>query len=208
MHSNPDAQSVVVVQLVLQRPAEPHVNGEQSTAAEAARHVPAPSQLRAAVARPDVQAAGTQTVPTTYFRQPPLPSQAPSAPQLAAPWSAHWPRGSWPAGTLLQRPSLPATAHDWQAPAHAVVQQVPCSQWPDAHSPAAAQRAPGALGPQLPLTHARPGVQSASVAQVSRHLPSAPQAYAPHEVLVVGRQAPTPSHTAAKVSVAAAQDPG
>jgi hypothetical protein len=109
---------------------------------------------------------------------------------------------------LLQRPSLPATAHDWQVPSHAVVQQIPCSQRLEAHSLGDPQGAPGGFGPQLPLTQARPGAQSASVAQLPRHLPSAPQAYAPQEALLVAWQAPPPSQTAANVSVPPVQDSG
>jgi hypothetical protein len=53
--------------------------------------------------------APAQTVPPTYLRQAPLPSQVPSLPQLVAPPSTHWVAGVgiWPAGTLAQVPALP-----------------------------------------------------------------------------------------------------
>ena len=66
-------------------------------------------------------------------------------------------------------PSLPAIAHERQVPVHAVAQQTPVTQKPDAQSAAAAQAAPGGFGPQLPFTHAAPPTQSASAAQSARH---------------------------------------
>jgi hypothetical protein len=62
MHSNPDEQSLLVVQSVPQRPLAPQPKGEQSTALDA-RHVPAPSHVPAGVARPIAHPAWTQTVP-------------------------------------------------------------------------------------------------------------------------------------------------
>ena len=53
-------------------------------------------------------------------------------------------------------PSLPAIAHERQVPAHAVAQQTPVTQKPEAQSASAAQVAPGGFGPQLPFTHAAP----------------------------------------------------
>jgi len=55
------------------------------------------------------QEAAVQTVPLTYWRQAPLPSQVPSVPQLAAPSSVHWLSGvgACPAGKLVQVPALP-----------------------------------------------------------------------------------------------------
>jgi hypothetical protein len=98
-------------------------------------------------------------------------------------------------------PSLPEIAHDLHVPEHAAVQQTPCAHTVDAHSPPVVQAAPGGFGPQLPLTHAAPATQSALVAQVDRHFPSLPHRYWPHELLVAVPHAPSPSHSAANVTV-------
>ena len=60
--------------------------------------VPVPLQVRAGVNVDPEQLCATQIVPLAYSRQAPPPSQAPSVPQVEAPLSAHWPRGSAPAG--------------------------------------------------------------------------------------------------------------
>jgi hypothetical protein len=135
------------------------------------------------------------------LRHAPAPSQVPSVPHVIAPWSAHCPIGSAPSGTSMHRPSLPAIAHDLQVPEHAAVQQTPCAQIADAHSLPPVQVAPGGFGPQLPLTHAAPATQSALVAQVDRHFPSLPHRYWPQELLVAVPHTPSPSHSAANVTV-------
>ena len=106
-----------------------------------------------------------------------------------------------PLAALMHWPSLPAIAHDLQVPAQAVVQQTPCAQTVDAHSLPAVHGAPGGFGPQLPFTHAAPATQSAAVAHVDRHLPSPPHRYWPHELLVTAPHSPSPSHSAANVTV-------
>ena len=70
-----------------------------------------------------MQVAAAHWVPAAYFWQAPAPLQKPLLPQLAAPASVHWLSGSWPAGTLVQVPMLLGSAHDWQAPVQAVLQQ-------------------------------------------------------------------------------------
>jgi hypothetical protein len=96
--------------------------------------LPEPLQVDALWALPPPHAAAAQMVPFAYTRQRPAPLQVPSEPQLAAPWSLHDPCGSSPpAGTVAQVPCAPGSAHEKQLPAHAVVQQTPCSQWVDAH---------------------------------------------------------------------------
>lgn len=55
---------------------------------------PVPLQVRAGVKVEPVQLAATQVAPLAYRRHPPPPSQVPSVPQLAAPWSVHWFSGS------------------------------------------------------------------------------------------------------------------
>jgi hypothetical protein len=75
--------------------------------------VPAPSQVEASLLVPPLHVWGTQMVPAAYLRQAPAPLQAPSFPQLVAPWSLQLPVGSWPpAGTLLQVPATPGTLQD------------------------------------------------------------------------------------------------
>jgi hypothetical protein len=71
-----------------------------------------PSQVAASVWVAFTQAAALQIVPATQARQAPAPSQLPSSPQLAESSFAHWFKGSWLGGTIVQRPSLPATAQD------------------------------------------------------------------------------------------------
>jgi hypothetical protein len=76
------------------------------------RQMPAPSQVRAGVNVVPAHVDAAQVVPLAYRRQPPEPSQNPSVPQLDAPWSAHWFRGSCPAGTAVHVPTLPVSAQD------------------------------------------------------------------------------------------------
>jgi hypothetical protein len=107
----------------------------------------------------------------------------------------------------MQRPSLPGTAHERQVPAHAVAQQTPSTQKPDAQSAAAAHAAPGGFGPQLPLTQAAPPTQSASLAQSARHAsPACLHMYGPHESDATASHAPAPSQRAAWLTVAPAHD--
>jgi len=83
----------------------------------------------------------------------------------------HWFKGSCPAGTFVQVPADPASAHDWQVPEHAVWQQMPCWHMPELQSPSDPQTAPIGAFPQLLFVHTLPGLQSASVLQVVRHWP-------------------------------------
>jgi hypothetical protein len=78
--------------------------------------------------------------------------QVPSVPHEAMPASVHWPTGSAPAATLVQVPSVPASAHDLQVAVQAVAQQIPCAQIPFAQSVLAVQVAPfGRLVQTLPM---------------------------------------------------------
>jgi hypothetical protein len=92
-------------------------------------------------------------------------------PQLGAPASVHWFSGSWPAGTVVQVPALPATAQERQRPVQAVPQQTFCWQKPEAHSDPAVHEAAGGLRPQLELVQTLPAVQSALLPQVMRQAP-------------------------------------
>jgi len=76
------------------------------------------------------------TVPTAYLRHAPTPSQTPSLPQLAEPWSAHSPSGSLPVVTGAQVPSFPpvnSALQLVQVPVQALSQQTPSTHWPLAH---------------------------------------------------------------------------
>ena len=122
-------------------------------------------------------------------------------PQLAAPWSRHWPAGfRVPAATATQLPALPAAAHDMHVPAQAVLQQTPCAQTPLAHSPPPPQTAPSGLRPHDPLPQTAGGAQSASAAQVALHA-AAPQRNGKQEVAAAVRQVPAPSQLPAGVKV-------
>ena len=106
-----NTQSELLVQLVRQVPFVPHMKAPQLPPVTV-RQVPAPSQVRAGVNMVPMHIDAAQVVPLAYDRQPPEPSQNPSVPQLADPWSVHWFSGSWPAGTLVHVPTVPASAHD------------------------------------------------------------------------------------------------
>ena len=85
-------------------------------------------------------------------------AHAPPAAQVSAP--EHSLSGSVPAVTLPQVPFVPpvfAAEHAWQVPPHAVLQQTPSAQKPDAHSPAAAHAPPSGLAHVLlPLQMSAP----------------------------------------------------
>jgi hypothetical protein len=206
-----DAQSASAAQVALQAsPAALQAKGAQLVGV-AALHVPAPSQARAAAAAPLAQVAAPHTVPAAYSWHFAAPSHRPLVPQAAAPASAHWASGSCPAGTLVQVPALPASAHDWHVPVHAVAQQTPCWQLPDAQSPGPTQVVPSAPPAQLPGTQqmvplqVAGAAQSAFVAQLVLQPPLLPQTYGAHVTGVPGTQSPTPSQWAAGVSVPLAQ---
>jgi hypothetical protein len=170
--------------------------------------VPAPSHRPASVAVEPEQLGATHTVPDAYLRQPRLPSQNPSVPQVAASPSAHWPSGSWPAGTSVQLPALPGSAHDRQVPVQVVLQQTPCSHRPELHSAALPHAPPSGFLPQLPFTQVSGGTQFVSLAQMTRHLPSLPHANGAHDSPAGGTHAPLPSQRDAAVSVDPIHDGG
>ena len=135
-----------------------------------------PLQVRADVSVEPVQLAATHCVPAAYRRQAPMPLQVPSLPQPAAPASVHWFSGSAPLGTLVQVPSVPATAHDRHVPVQAPMQQKPCSQKPVLHWAGAVQATPTGSRPQLVPEQVFGDAQSAVVPQVVRQAPLVPQA--------------------------------
>jgi hypothetical protein len=175
------SQMAGAVQLASEVHVVAHVMPLQANGAHgsvlAARHVPAPSHVRASVAvdPPAGQVGAAHTVPAAYTWQAPAPSHAPVCPQLAAPWSLHVPVGSAaPDATGAQVPRADVSAQDMQVPAQAVRQQTPCAQKPVAHSVPSPQLAPADLRPHEPPTHTEGVWQSASAVHVPLH------AAAPH----------------------------
>jgi hypothetical protein len=95
-------------------------------------------------------------------------------PQVAAGWTAHLLAGSAPpAGTGVQAPALPVSAHDRHVDAQAVAQQIPWAQIPVAHSVPRAQAAPVDFSPH------EPPVQTAGATQSAFEVHVALQAAAP-----------------------------
>jgi hypothetical protein len=171
-HVNPATQSALLAQLVLQLVA-PQMYGLHDRSAPAAQ-VPLVSQRGAGCSAPALQESVPHVVLAAYLRQAPMPLHWPSRPQVVAPSSAHWPRGSIPSGTFRHVPSLPATAHDLHVPVQVAEQQRPCAQIAELHSASAPHAAPSGFLPQLLLTQVLGATQSASVMQLIRQvLPSA-----------------------------------
>src|SRR5262249_49930690 len=112
-------------------------------------HVPVPLHVPWVVCVPAEHDAKTQTVPDTYFRHAPAPSQVPSRPQVLTAAAVHSLSGSAPATMKPQVPSAPApffaAEHAWQNPVHVVLQQTPSAQTPLVHSLAAAHARPVAF---------------------------------------------------------------
>jgi hypothetical protein len=106
--------------------------------------------------------------------QLPAPSQVPSVPQEAAPWSAQtWCGSPPPAGLGAQVPSEVDSAQLWQAPVQPELQQTPSTQKLEAHSVPAEQGWPFDFGPQLPATQVWPVTQSSLLAQWLMQAPPA-----------------------------------
>ena len=127
-----------------------------------------------------MQVLAPHAVPAAYFSQAPLPSQKPSPMHVAGPCSSHWASGSCPAGTLMQVPALPWTAHDLQVPVQAVAQQTPWAQNAELQSAFVPQLAPIGFLPQLPDTQ-NPVAQSLSIEHVVLHCPPVPQMNGAHD---------------------------
>ena len=150
---------------------------------------------------PAAHDGGAHDVPAGYRSQPPLPSQKPVVPQLAAPALLHVPVGSVPLwGTGVHVPAACGSAHDRHMPAHAVLQQTPCAQKLDAHSLFSAHAAPGDLRPHRPFAQTAGASQSASPAHVALQA-AAPHANGKHDVAAGVTHAPAPSQVAPGVNV-------
>jgi hypothetical protein len=131
--------------------AAPQVYGAQETVGPI-RHDPLPSQIFIPVIPDPAQAPESQMVPFTNLRQPPLPSQVLSWPQLEAGAAGHSLalRGLAPAGTASQVPSEPGRLHDMHFPVHADLQQTPSTQNPLPQSEPHEQGCPRLVAP-VPL---------------------------------------------------------
>jgi hypothetical protein len=131
-----------------------------------------PSQVEPAVEDvvPAGQVAAAQEVPLAYFWQAPA-WHLPLVPQLAAPMSLHIPDGStFPVATLVHVPSVPASAHDWQAPLHALSQQKPCAQNPLLHWLPVEHEAPLLARPHELIWHRFGDTHCTSALQATKHL--------------------------------------
>jgi hypothetical protein len=132
-------------------------------------HTPLPSHVDRPVNVAVLQVGSLQLIPAAYFWHAPA-AHLPLVPQLADPWSTQVLAGSAePAGTLVQVPAVPGSAHDLHGFMHVVPQQTPCQHWLEAHSTGAEQLAPLIFLPQeLPLQTL--GVtQLFAVVQASKH---------------------------------------
>jgi hypothetical protein len=115
------------------------------------------------------QLAAAHEVPWAYFWHAPA-AHRPLVPQLAAPWSLQPPAGSGiPAGTSVQMPSDPESAHERHDPVQAVAQQIPSAHVSETHSALVEQDAPLGLRPHELALHTLPLEHSALVAHVAKH---------------------------------------
>lgn len=133
--------------------------------------------------------------------------QEPSLPQLPAPSSAHWSSGSWPPGTAVHAPALPASAQEVQVPLQAVLQQTPCAHCPLAHSVAPPHAVPRGFNPHEPFTQTLGAVQSPSCMQVALQAAASPQVNGAQLRVVAGLHFPAPSQVRTLVSVLPVQLP-
>jgi hypothetical protein len=119
------------------------------------------------------QAAAThQSAATHSASAPQLVAQLPAGPQTNPPQA--WPGGGVPE-TLVQVPSLPGSAQDWQPPPQEASQQRPSAQAPEPHWLAAVQAEARALrGTQAPASQKSPATHSASAVQEVAQAPPGP----------------------------------
>ena len=105
----PGTQSALDRQVLMQaRVAESQLNGAQIVAGPGLQW-PSPSQTLTPTTDSSEHAPGLHTVPETYWRQPPVPSQVPSSPQPDAADAGQTVgvRGAPPAGTVVHFPGDP-----------------------------------------------------------------------------------------------------
>jgi hypothetical protein len=129
MHSASEAQLARHCPL-----AGSHVNGVQMMVGPA-RQEPFPSQTFAPITRSAWHAPAPQTVPASWSRQLPEPSQVPERPQLAGDSGGQSAavRGWSPRGLGMQVPTTPGAVQVSQPPEQALEQQTPSTQNPLRH---------------------------------------------------------------------------
>jgi hypothetical protein len=162
---------------------------------------PAPLQVPTGVSWPPLQEALPQATVEAAFRQPPLPSQVPSWPQVVLP-AAQAPFDAPPAATGLQTP----VAQVMQVPAQAVAQQTPEMQLPWVHWSLPEQVDPSerVAAQVFPAVQYPPG-QPASAAQLVAQPVVAEQVNPWQLVVVPAAQLPLPSQVEADVKPEAPQ---
>jgi hypothetical protein len=107
---------------------------------------------------------------------------------------------------LVQVPAVAALRlHDWQVASQPVLQQTPCSQYPDPHCDAAVQAVPLTFLPQMVPLQTKPAAQSAVVPQLVLQSPFVPQMYGEQADSPPATQVPLPSQRPPAVSVPAVQ---
>jgi len=148
----PLTQSKSVLHVTTQAPVEgSQLNGAQSVVGPGLQR-PRPSQTFTPTTDATSHEPALHTVPATWLRQAPLPSQVPSSPQVDSSDAGQRlaSRGAPPAGTNEQVPGDPCTSHALQVSVQDVLQQTPSTQNPLAHSPAQPQAWPFILPPAPP----------------------------------------------------------
>ena len=128
MH-NPLTQSASAVQLdALQVVPDAQTTPPGQAEAAGVEQAPAPLQRPVTVSWPPLQEVAPQLAVDVAYRQPPLPSQVPSCPQVVES-TEQAPAEEPPAATGLQSP----VAQVMQVPAQVFAQQIPEMQLPCAH---------------------------------------------------------------------------
>jgi hypothetical protein len=129
LRHNPLTQSVSAVQLDdLQAVVEAQATPPGQAEAAGVEQAPAPLQRPERVSWPPLQEVAPQLTVDVAYRQPPLPSQVPSCPQVVES-TVQAPAEEPPAATGLHCPD----AQVMQVPAQAVAQQIPEMQLPWVH---------------------------------------------------------------------------
>jgi hypothetical protein len=162
------SQSASAAQLALHAEA-PHRKGKHDVAMGVTQ-APAPSQVEAGVnvVPPVGQLGSPHGVPCANFWQAPA-AHMPFVPHIAAAVGWHVLEGSGaPVATSPQVPIEVGSAHDLQAPVHAVEQHTPWAQKPEPHSDAASHRAPMGFGPHEPPVQTLGGTHWVLLVQIGK----------------------------------------
>jgi hypothetical protein len=194
-HACPLTQSASLAQRLMQAPSAQR-NGSQFCT-PGGRQLPTPLQPPAVFSRSPLHDGAEQMVSAAYRAQPPIPSQAPVVPQVAATSTLQMPCGSeTPASVGQQVPRRSCWLQLTQAASQAMLQQTPSVQKPEPHSLSPLQTAPIGLAPQLPFAHSVPLAQSELDVHVVAHLFVAGlQLYGAQIVVGPALQCPWPSQT-------------